>query len=142
MIIIICILAQLVYLIFTILIFVLFLSIFVHRIKLACPELLDLFLQAPLFTPPIPSPDNNNDNDSSDSSDNTNNTPVNTPIAMAKLFNVPYLGKLPMDPNMMYACENGISFLEKFPNSSASKAFSDIVDKLILSTPDVITVEN
>ena len=58
---------------------------------------------------------------------------------MASLFSVPYLGKLPMDPNMMYACENGFSFLEKFPNSPAAGPFSAIVDLLIKGTPDIVT---
>jgi MinD-like ATPase involved in chromosome partitioning or flagellar assembly len=91
------------------------------RIKHACPELLDLFLQAPLFTPP-----------SMKAADQNQNA-ANTPAAMAELFSVPYFGKVPMDPNMMFACENGFSFLEKFPNSPASGPFSAIVDKLIAS---------
>lgn len=92
------------------------------RIKNACPELLDLFLQAPLFTP-----------QSMKAADQNLNS-ANNPAAMAELFSVPYFGKVPMDPNMMYACENGFSFLEKFPNSPASGPFSAIVDKLIAST--------
>jgi hypothetical protein len=94
-----------------------------ERIQSTCPELLDLVLQAPLFTPPQPSPEDTNI--------------LNTPAAMAKLFNVPYLGKLPMDPNMMYACEKGVSFLENFPNSPAADPFTDIVDKLIQATIDI-----
>jgi Flp pilus assembly CpaE family ATPase len=66
--------------------------------------------------------------------DQQNQNAANTPAAMAELFSVPYFGKVPMDPNMMYACENGFSFLEKFPNSPASGPFSAIVDKLIAST--------
>ena len=53
---------------------------------------------------------------------------------MADLFSVPYFGKVPMDPNMMYACENGLSFLEKYPNSPAAGPFSLIVDKLVAAT--------
>ena len=53
---------------------------------------------------------------------------------MAELFSVPYFGKVPMDPNMMYACENGLSFLEKFPESPAAAPFSAIVDKLLAVT--------
>ena len=165
------------------------------RIKASCPELLDLFIQAPLFTPPSINPLAEIDssrpiNDSSsgryvricmmkavliiaiiitiviiiiiaitfiittvtivtiviiiitiitvmiDSSSSSSSRSINTPAAMASLFSVPYLGKLPMDPNMMYACENGFSFLEKFPLSPAAGPFSAIVDGLIAATPD------
>lgn len=53
---------------------------------------------------------------------------------MAKRFNVPYLGKLPMDPNMMRSCEEGKCFLEIFPSSVAAKAFETIVNKLVETT--------
>lgn len=99
------------------------------RIKQTCPELLDLFLQAPLFTPP-----------SMKAAEHQNQNAANTPAAMAELFSVPYYGKVPMDPNMMYACENGFSFLEKFPNSPASGPFSAIVDKLIASAEHNIAI--
>lgn len=93
-----------------------------YRIKIACPELLDLFLQAPLFTPERKV--------STDGEENKGTTPA----GMAELFSVPYFGKVPMDPNMMYACENGLSFLEKFPDSPAAAPFSAIVDKLMAVT--------
>lgn len=110
-----------------------------------CPELLDLFLQAPLFTPPnispLPAaapPPAHLDLSLSElcQTDSETRTVINTPSAMAALFSVPYLGKLPMDPNMMYACENGFSFLEKFPNSPAAGPFTAIVDGLIRATED------
>ena len=84
---------------------------------------MDLILQVPLFTPATKS-----------SPDDINQKIANTPSKMADLFSVPYFGKVPMDPNMMYACENGLSFLEKFPNSPAAGPFSLIVDKLIAAT--------
>ena len=93
------------------------------RIKNTYPELLDLFLQAPLFTP-----------ERAVSTDSQEKSTGNTPAKMAELFSVPYFGKVPMDPNMMYACENGFSFLEKFPDSPAAAPFSAIVDKLIAAT--------
>ena len=68
------------------------------------------------------------------SSDDGNQKTANTPSKMADLFSVPYFGKVPMDPNMMYACENGLSFLEKYPNSPAAGPFSLIVDKLVAAT--------
>ena len=83
------------------------------RIRDACPELLDVSLQTNLFTPAA-----------SDSN----------PSTMATAFGVPYLGKLPMDPNMMRACEEGYSFLQLFPNSVASAPFASIVNKILTAT--------
>lgn len=54
----------------------------------------------------------------------------NTPAAMASRFGIPYLGKIPMDNNLMLACERGESFIEAFPSSAAAKPFLNIIDKL------------
>lgn len=61
----------------------------------------------------------------------------NTPLNMARRFGVPYLGRLPMDPNMMYACEEGKSFLELYPTSAAAGPFAEIVKKIMAATPDI-----
>jgi len=84
-----------------------------NKIKQFCPELLDCTISAPLFT----TPDDNN--------------VKHGPEQMAQKFNVPYLGKLPMDPNMMLACEKGESFLETFPTSAASEPFKEITKKIV-----------
>ncbi|KAL3800691.1 hypothetical protein ACHAWO_013233 [Cyclotella atomus] len=57
------------------------------------------------------------------------------PSGMASQYNVPYLGKLPLDPNLLKACEEGVSFVEKFSGSPAAKPLNDIVDRLILALP-------
>ena len=57
------------------------------------------------------------------------------PRGMATKFNVPYLGKLPLDPNLLKACEDGTCFVEKYPTSPAAKPLNDIVDSLILALP-------
>jgi Mrp family chromosome partitioning ATPase len=57
------------------------------------------------------------------------------PQGMASQYNVPYLGKLPLDPNLLKACEEGASFVEKYSTSPAVKPLNDIVDKLILALP-------
>jgi len=54
---------------------------------------------------------------------------------MAEKFAVPYLGKLPLDPNLLKACEDGVSFVERFPFSPAASPLNAIVDGLILSLP-------
>ena len=57
------------------------------RMQQTCPELLTCSLQTPLFTPPTSTQSN--------------------PQSMAAAFSVPYLGALPMDPNLMKTCEAG-----------------------------------
>lgn len=54
-----------------------------------------------------------------------------TPQSMAAAFGVEYLGKLPMDKNMLKACENGESFLVNYPNSPAAAPFTQIVKKIV-----------
>ncbi len=57
------------------------------------------------------------------------------PRGMASKFNVPYLGKLPLDPNLLKACEDGKCFVETYPTSPAAKPLNNIVDNLILALP-------
>ena len=57
------------------------------------------------------------------------------PKGMAEKFNVPYLGKLPLDPNLLKACEDGVSYVDHFPSSPGVVPLNDIVDKLILALP-------
>ena len=120
-----------------------------------CPELLGLYLYSNIFSPPtvatlLPplSPASPASLNGSTSSTNTvshtaltstntacatTNRPVTDPQSMARAFSVPYLGKLPMDLNIMKSCEAGKSFLESYPTSVASKAFRDIVADIIKS---------
>ncbi len=88
------------------------LNYYVIRIREHCPELLELSVTSTLFTPREPSAESN-------------------PIRMAQNFGVPYLGRLPMDPNMMKACEEGYSFAEMFPQSVAIAPFNKIIDKIM-----------
>jgi len=57
----------------------------------------------------------------------------NCPRTMAEKFGVPFLGTLPMDPNVLISCDEGVSFAEKFPRSSAILPLNDIVDKILLA---------
>lgn len=54
---------------------------------------------------------------------------------MAKRYNAPYLGCLPMDPNLLKSCDEGLCFVEEFEDSSATEAFNDIVDRVIKAVP-------
>lgn len=80
-------------------------------IKTHCPQLLNCSLSSNLFRP-------------------HGTTELNSVEAMARKFNVPYLGVLPMDPNMMACCESGESFLEKHPTSAAAEPLMTIVRNL------------
>ena len=82
----------------------------IEKIKSTMPELFECVLQARIY------------------GDGTNGS---TPKAMAAKFEVPFLGKIPMDPNLMQACERGESFTELFPSSAAAKPFMDIVNSLV-----------
>lgn len=96
---------------------------------------MELFVQSNLFK--LPNANTVDPNSSSgDSFSNSGGLP-NTPQGMAQRFEVPYLGKLPMDPNMMRACEEGKSFLEAYPDSVASVPFAAVVSQIVQMTPDL-----
>lgn len=92
----------------------------VDRIKMACPELLELSIRSDLFK-------------ACSAQDVQDSSAVDSPEKMAMRFSVPYLGRLPLDLNMMKACEEGKSFLAAYPHSAAAQPFSEIVQKLTLS---------
>ncbi|KAG9288733.1 hypothetical protein G9A89_004352 [Geosiphon pyriformis] len=50
--------------------------------------------------------------------------------AFAKDFNIPYLGSIPLDPRIGESCDNGVSFLDEFPDSPASKAYLNIITEI------------
>ena len=49
----------------------------------------------------------------------------------AIIFNVSYLGRIPLDPNLPYCAAAGQSYLEKYPNSEAAHGYELIADKII-----------
>ncbi|CAI9718847.1 cytosolic Fe-S cluster assembly factor NUBP1 [Octopus vulgaris] len=46
---------------------------------------------------------------------------------MAKDLSLPFLGKLPLDPRIAKACDEGKSFLEEIPDSPAAQIFQKII---------------
>ncbi|RHY31784.1 hypothetical protein DYB32_004496 [Aphanomyces invadans] len=54
--------------------------------------------------------------------------------AMARMFQVPFLGRLPLDQKLTQACEEGVSFLEAYPTSSAASGFQQILDQVVRNT--------
>lgn len=49
---------------------------------------------------------------------------------MALEMAVPYLGKIPLDPRIAQACDQGKSFLEEVPDSPATIAYQAIIDQI------------
>ncbi|KAK7112718.1 cytosolic Fe-S cluster assembly factor nubp1-like [Littorina saxatilis] len=49
---------------------------------------------------------------------------------MAADFNIPFLGRLPLDPRIGKCCDEGKSFLEEVPDSPATDAFKSIIEKI------------
>lgn len=50
--------------------------------------------------------------------------------ALAKEMNIPLLGKVPLDPRIGKSCDQGLNFVEEFPDSPATKAFQSIIEKI------------
>eukprot|EP01084_Bolivina_argentea_P172120 298174_1 len=53
------------------------------------------------------------------------------PEGMAKSYSVPYLGSIPLDPNLMRACERGVSFTGDYAGSSAFQSFAEVVVSIV-----------
>jgi MinD superfamily P-loop ATPase len=49
---------------------------------------------------------------------------------MAEEAGVPFLGKIPIDPKVSASSDKGVPFVISNPDSSASKAFVEIVEKV------------
>jgi ATP-binding protein involved in chromosome partitioning len=47
----------------------------------------------------------------------------------AKELNVPFLGRIPIDPEMVQNCDNGMPHVMAYPKSEATKAFQSIVQQ-------------
>ena len=52
------------------------------------------------------------------------------PAGMALRAGVPYLGALPIDPNLLAACEAGEAYVVKYAGSPAIAPFLEIVEKI------------
>mmetsp|Transcript_930 Transcript_930/g.1189 ORF Transcript_930/g.1189 Transcript_930/m.1189 type:complete len:353 (+) Transcript_930:2-1060(+) len=79
-----------------------------HEISEKLPDLLDAVVSANVF----------------------NGTVERGPEKMAELMEVPFIGYIPLDPNLLKACENGRPFVEEYPKSAATEPFLSIVDRL------------
>ena len=77
-----------------------------------CPEVLSMLASAKVF-PPTGS----------------------GPRGMAEKFQVPFLGSLPLDPKLLQSCEQGIAFVQHFPDSAAAMAINAITDQIVEALP-------
>merc|ERR1712146_328008 len=55
----------------------------------------------------------------------SSNTEKNNPHLMSTKFEVPFLGSIPLDPNLLKACDEGESFVENYPSSPAAQSVND-----------------
>ena len=53
---------------------------------------------------------------------------------MAESYGVPFLGAIPMDPNLLKACEEGEAFTTEYKDSPAARPFGKIVDAVVEAT--------
>jgi MinD superfamily P-loop ATPase len=50
---------------------------------------------------------------------------------MAEEMNIPFLGRVPIDPQLARSCDEGTNYLSAFPNSAAAKSLRDIINGLV-----------
>lgn len=58
---------------------------------------------------------------------------------MAEAHRVPFLGEVPMDPNLLKACEEGEAFTTVYADSPAAKPFARIVQGIVEATNPTAT---
>jgi len=94
--------------------------------------------------PELFSSNNNNNDENSENNTNENIISVSStlypasgggPKAMAERYNVPYWGSLPMDPDLLQACEHGKAFVEERPESLAAKALQEFCTNITTKLP-------
>jgi len=49
----------------------------------------------------------------------------------ATAMNIPFLGRIPLDPKMVKCADAGESYMEKYPDSEVTKAYNQIVAKIM-----------
>lgn len=57
---------------------------------------------------------------------------------LAREYGFPVLGKVPLDPRLMKACEDGVPLRDQHPDSPAVVALDAVVDKLLLALGESI----
>lgn len=55
---------------------------------------------------------------------------------MAAEYHIPFLGAIPLDPRIGQSCDKGNSFLDSFPDSPATQAYRDIIQRILVAVGD------
>jgi ATP-binding protein involved in chromosome partitioning len=50
----------------------------------------------------------------------------------AMAMNIPFLGRIPLDPMMVQCADAGESYMEKYPDSEVTEAYNQIVEKIMV----------
>ena len=79
----------------------------IQKISEVCPELLDCVLRTDIF------PMYNGGGE-----------------RMAQEYNVPFWGRLPLDPQLLKACENGQAFVAIYPHSNATQILFNFCSRI------------
>lgn len=58
----------------------------------------------------------------------------------AMAMNVPFLGRIPFDPRMVESADAGESYLERYPDSEVTKAYNQIVAKILEGNDTKVSV--
>mmetsp|Transcript_9644 Transcript_9644/g.10379 ORF Transcript_9644/g.10379 Transcript_9644/m.10379 type:complete len:486 (+) Transcript_9644:101-1558(+) len=96
--------------------------------------------------PELFSSNNSTNGDNTNANENENNRILSVsstlypasgggPQEMAERYNVPYWGSLPMDPDLLQACEHGKAFVEERPDSLAAKALHEFCQNITTKLP-------
>lgn len=51
--------------------------------------------------------------------------------ALAQEFQLPFLGRIPIDPNLAQTCDEGSNFIVGFPASATTQFMIDLASKLL-----------
>jgi septum formation inhibitor-activating ATPase MinD len=46
-------------------------------------------------------------------------------------MNIPFLGRIPMDPKMVACADAGEAYMEEYPDSEATRAYDQIVARIV-----------
>jgi len=50
---------------------------------------------------------------------------------MANQMNIPFLGRIPIDPQIVHACDSGQPYIRYYANSEAAKAFKPVIQSVL-----------
>mmetsp|Transcript_2550 Transcript_2550/g.3404 ORF Transcript_2550/g.3404 Transcript_2550/m.3404 type:complete len:381 (+) Transcript_2550:44-1186(+) len=84
----------------------------IETLREKCPDILNVIASANVFPP---------------SGDG--------PRGMAERYKVPFLGSIPLDPQLLKSCEDGMCFIQAYPQSTAVSSINMIADQIVRALP-------